>query len=77
MNQFEDYATLGQWSDEERASLLSLSLTGGARMYFVRLPERENMMYQARVEALRRQFGQETNRSIALQEVAGLKRGKN
>ena len=52
VNQFEEYATLGQWSDEERASLLFLSLSGGAQMYFIELPERENMTYQARVEAL-------------------------
>ena len=35
MNQFKESATLGQWSDEERASLLFLSLTGGAWMYFL------------------------------------------
>ena len=52
VNQFKEYATLGQWSDEERALLLFLSLTGGARMYFVMLLERENLAYQARVEAL-------------------------
>ena len=28
VNQFEKYATLGQWSDTERALLLFLSLTG-------------------------------------------------
>ena len=77
VNQFEDYAILGQWSEEEKASLLLLSLTGGARMYFVGLPKRENMAYNARVEALRCRFGQETDTSIALQELAGLKRGKN
>ena len=33
VNQFKEYAILGQWSDEERASLLFLSLTGRARMY--------------------------------------------
>ena len=77
VNQFEEYATSGQWSDEERASLLFLSLTGGARMYFIGLPERENMAYQDRVEALRRRFGQETDTIIAFQELGGLKRGKN
>ena len=46
-------------------------------MYFVRLPEREKMAYATRVEALRRRFGQETDISIALQELAGLRRGKN
>ena len=30
VNQFEEYATLGQWNEEEKASLLFLSLTGGA-----------------------------------------------
>ena len=35
------------------------------------------MAYPARVEALRRRFGQETDPSIALQELAGLKRGRN
>ena len=45
VNQFEEYATLGQWSNDEWASLLFLSLTGGTRLYFVRLPERENMAY--------------------------------
>ena len=69
VNQFEEYAILGQWSDEERASLFC--------RYFVGLPERENMTYQARVEALRRRFGQETDTSIALQELGGLRRGKN
>ena len=39
VNQFEEYATLGQWNEEEKASLLFLSLTAGARMYFVGLPE--------------------------------------
>ena len=77
VNQFEEYATLGQWNEEEKASLLFLSLTAGARMYFVGLPEREKMAYATRVEALRRRFGQETDTSIALQELAGLKRGKN
>ena len=38
VNQFEEYATLGQWNEEEKASLLFLSLTAGARMYFVGLP---------------------------------------
>ena len=33
--------------------------------------------YTTRVEALRRQFGQETDTSIALQELAVLRRGKN
>ena len=65
VNQFEEYAIFGQWSDEE--SPLP-SLTGGARMYFVRLPEPENMTYQTRVEDLRSPFGQETNTRIALQD---------
>ena len=77
VNQFEEYATLGQWNEEEKASLLFLSLTAGARMYFVGLPEQEKMAYATRVEALRRQFGQETDTSIALKELAGLRRGKN
>ena len=38
VNQFEEYATLGQWNEEEKALLLFLSLTAGARMYFVGLP---------------------------------------
>ena len=46
-------------------------------MYFVGLPEREKMVYATRVETLRRPFGQETDTSIALQELAGLRRGKN
>ena len=37
--QLEEYVTLGQWSEEERASLLFLSLTGGALKYFIGLPE--------------------------------------
>ena len=69
VNQFEEYATLGQWTEEEKSSLLFLS-----RMYFVGLPEREKMAYATRVEALRRRFGQETDTSIALQELAGLRR---
>ena len=77
MNQFEEYATLGQWTEEEKSSLLFLSLTAGPCMYFVGLPEREKMAYATRVEALRRRFGQETDTSIALQELAGLRRGKN
>ena len=40
VNQFEEYAALGQWTEEEKSSLLFLSLTAGARMYFVGLPER-------------------------------------
>ena len=44
VNQFEEYATLGQWNVEEKASLLFLSLTAGARMYYVGLPEQEKMM---------------------------------
>ena len=32
MNQFEEYATLGQWTEEEKSSLLFLSLTAGARI---------------------------------------------
>ena len=39
-------------------------------MYSVGLPEHEKMAYNARVEALRRRFGQETDMSIALQELA-------
>ena len=35
------------------------------------------MVYATRVEALRRRFGQETDTSIPLQELAGLRRGKN
>ena len=77
VNQFEEYATLGQWTEEEKSSLLFLSLTAGARMYFVGLPEREKIAYATRVEALRRRYGQETDTSIALQELAGLRRGKN
>ena len=46
-------------------------------MYFVGLPEREKMAYATRVEALRRRYGQETDTSIALQELAGLRREKN
>ena len=46
-------------------------------MYFVSLPERGNVAYQATVEALRWQFRQETDTSIVLQELASLKRGKN
>ena len=77
VNQFEEYATLGQWNEEEKASLLFLSLTAGARMYFVGLAEREKMAYPTRVEALWLRFGQETDTSIALHELAGLRRGKN
>ena len=76
VNQFEEYAALGQWSEEEKATLLFLLLTGGARMYFVGLPEREKMAYSARVEAIRCSFGQETDKSITLQELAGLRRGE-
>ena len=61
VNQFEKYATFGQWNEEEKASPLFLSLTAGARMYFVGLPEREKMVYATRVETLRRRFGQETD----------------
>ena len=68
VNQFEEYA-----NEEEKASLLFLSLTAGAHMYFVGLQEREKMAYATRVEALRRRFGQETDTSIALQELAGLR----
>ena len=50
VNQFDEYATLGQWTEEEKSSLLFLSLTAGARMYFVGLPEREKMAYATRVE---------------------------
>ena len=39
VNQFEEYSTMRQWNEEEKASLLFLSLTAGARMYFVGLPE--------------------------------------
>ena len=46
-------------------------------MYFVGLPEHQKKAYSARVEALRRRFGQETDTSIALQELARLRRGKN
>ena len=49
----------------------------GSAHYFVGLPEREKMAHATRVEALRRRFGQETDTSIALQELAGLRRGKN
>ena len=35
------------------------------------------MAHATRVEALRRRFGQETDTSLALQELAGLRRGKN
>ena len=35
------------------------------------------MAYATRVEALRHRFGQETDTSIALQELARLRRGKN
>ena len=53
VHQFEEYTMLRHWSDKERASLLFLSITGGARMYFFGLPERENMTYALMVEALR------------------------
>ena len=43
----------------------------------VALPEREKMMYATRVVALHHRFGQETDTSIALQELAGLRRVKN
>ena len=46
-------------------------------MYFDGLPEREKMAYDTRVEALRRRFGQETDTSIALQELTGPRKGKN
>ena len=46
-------------------------------MYFLGLPEREKMVYATRLEALHRRMGQETGTSIALQELAGLRRGKN
>ena len=42
-----------------------------------RVTEQEKMVYATRVEALRRRFGQETDTSIALQELAGLRRWKN
>ena len=35
VNQFEEYAALGQWNEEEKASHLFLSLTAGAQMYLV------------------------------------------
>ena len=39
VNQFEEYATIGQWSNDEPVSLLFLSLIGSARVYFVGLLE--------------------------------------
>ena len=71
MNQFEEYATLGQWTEEEKSSLLFLSLTAGARMYVVGLPEREKMAYATRVEALRRRFGQESDTNGLLRREIG------
>ena len=59
INQFEKYTTLGKWSKEKKASLLFLSLTGGAQMYFVGL-------YGAWAEVLRSRFVQETNICSAL-----------
>ena len=56
VNQFEEYATLGQWTEEEKSSLLFLSLTAGARMYFVGLPEREKMAYATK--QVRTEYGQ-------------------
>ena len=46
-------------------------------MYFMGLPEREKMAYSTRVKALQCRFGQETDTSITLQELAGVRRGKN
>ena len=45
VNQFEEYTTLEQWSNNERSSLLFLSLMGSAMMYFVGLLELDNMAY--------------------------------
>ena len=49
INKFEDYANLGQWSEDEKSLLLFRSLNRGARVYFVRLPEQKNKLYHARV----------------------------
>ena len=62
VNQFEEYATLGQWTEEEKSLLLFLSLTAGARMYFVGLPEREKMAYATRVKALRKELADSARR---------------
>ena len=43
VNQFKEYTTRGQWSDDG----LFLSLVDGMKMYFVRLQEQENMAYLA------------------------------
>ena len=45
-------------------------------MYFVGLPEQEKMIYATRFEVLRHPFGQETDTSIALQELAGLRKNQ-
>ena len=37
VNEFQEYAVLGQWRDDEQASLLFLSLTRKAWMYFMGL----------------------------------------
>ena len=36
VNQLEEYAALGQWNEEEKSSLLFLSLTAGAQNVFCR-----------------------------------------
>ena len=65
------------WVNQLRASLFFLLLTGGVGMYFVNFPERAIMVYPVRVKTLRRLFRQETDMGNALQELAGLRRGKN
>ena len=47
VNQLKEYSTREQWIDDGRVSRLFLSLVGGTRMYFVGLPEQENMAYLA------------------------------
>ena len=69
MNQLEEYTSLGQWGEDKRASLLVLLLTGGVGMYFVTLPERENMVYPVRDKTLRSRFKQETDKGNSLPET--------
>ena len=76
IDQFEGYATLGHWTEQEKTTMLFLSLTATARQYFVGLPHHEKLSFQDRVEALRRRFGHENDTSNALQELAALRRGK-
>ncbi len=74
LSHFEDCAELSGWDDKTKRLVLSASLKGQARTYYMGLPPCDRASYRHLVGALNRRFGSEHQKEVWVAQLEGRRR---